>query len=302
MARRGLDTFCSRASIEARERIFGTASTAQLWLLLEYNGPWSRELLARSDLPPAVKERIAALDPRLIFIKNDLRGKAGLSCFVALSRPDQRALYRFDLDRYDELLGYDLAGLVAGTVDLSLHAVDDPLYLVCVDGKHDKCCAKFGLPVYRELVRAAGDAVWQASHVGGDRFAANVVCLPSGVYYGHVDPHDVRQIVRETADGSIFLDKFRGRSCYPFPVQAAEYFARVASSLQQLDALELLEVGRRDDLLRVRFGERGTQRAHAVELARVSAGLRYLTCTAAVAHDVPQYVLRRYTVEEPPGA
>lgn len=298
MAGRGLAAFCSRRSIEARERIFGTASTAHLWLLLEYNGAWSRELLADSDVPAAVKRRIADLDPRLLFIKNDLRGKAGLSCYVALSRPDHRALYRFELDRYDELLGIDLAGLVAGTADFELQRVDDPLYLVCVDGKHDKCCAKFGLPVYREMVRAAGDAVWQASHVGGDRFAANVVCLPSGVYYGHIDPHEAGQIVRHTAAGAIFLAKFRGRSCYPFPTQAAEYFARVASGLQELDALTVDEVARHGGLVHVRLGEAGTGRTHVVELARVSGGLHYLTCTAAVAHDVPRYVLRRYHLEE----
>jgi hypothetical protein len=32
------------------------------------------------------------------------------------------------------------------------------------------------------MVRAADQAVWQSSHVGGDRVAANVVLQPHGIY------------------------------------------------------------------------------------------------------------------------
>ena len=303
MAGRRLDYFCSRSSTELRERIFGTASTAQVWLLLEYNGPWTRNLLADSDLPAKAKRVLAATldgdpDARLLFIKNDLRGKAGLSLFVAITREQRQALYRYDLDDYRDLHSIDLAGLALGTAEDELHAVDDPLYLVCVDGKHDKCCAKFGLPVHRELVRAAGLAVWQSSHVGGDRFAANVVCLPSGVYYGHVEPDEADRIVRDTTAGYIYLEKFRGRSCYGFSVQAADYFARMASGLQQLGAFTIGDVSRLDGLIRVRLRETAADRDHLVELVRDSEALRnYLTCSAEVEHDIPQYALRSYRVQ-----
>ena len=304
MAGGRLDYFCSRRSIEARERIFGTASTAEVWLLLEYNGPWNRDLLPGSDLPVEVQDALAALlsgDPetRLQFIKNDLRGKAGLSFFLAITREQRQALYRFDLDDYRDLLALDLAGLASGAVADELHRVDDPLYLVCVDGKHDKCCAKFGLPVYRAMVRAAGEAAWQSSHVGGDRFAANVVCLPSGVYYGHVDPHEAECLVRDTEAGYVHLDRFRGRSYYGFSTQAAEYFARVASGLREVDAFTIGDVERREGLIRVRLRETASEREHLVEMVRESSGLRYLTCSAEVEHDVPQFALRSYRVEKP---
>ena len=302
MAGGRLDYFCSRVAIATRERIFGTASTADVWLLLEYNGPWTRDLLGDSDLPADVKQALGALvrgdpDTRLQFIKNDLRGKAGLSLFLAISRERRQALYRFDLDDYRDLLAIDLAGVASGAVADEWHLVDDPLYLVCVDGKHDKCCAKFGLPLYRAMVRAAGDAVWQSSHVGGDRFAANLVCLPSGVYYGHVDPHEADQVVRDTAAGYVFLEKFRGRSCYGFSTQAAEYFARLASGLQKLDAFSIQDLERADDLIRVRLRETARQRVHVVEMVREHAGTRYLTCSAEIEHDVPQFTLRSYRVE-----
>ncbi len=217
---------------------------------------------------------------------------------MAVAREQLQALYRFELADYRDLLAIDLAGLASGTAVDERHAVDDPLYLVCVDGMHDKCCAKFGLPVHRQLVRAAGLTVWQSSHVGGDRFAANVVCLPSGVYYGRVEPNEADRIVRDTTDGYIFLEKYRGRSCYGFAAQAAEYFARVASGQRQLRALVVQDVSRADGLIHVRLREAAADRDHLVSVVRSNTGRpRYLTCGAETEHDVPRYALRSYHVQ-----
>ena len=125
-----------------------------------------------------------------------------------------------------------------------------------------------------------------------------MVCLPSGVYYGHVEPDEADRIVRDTTAGYIYLEKFRGRSCYGFSVQAADYFARMASGLQQLGAFTIGDVSRSDGLVRVRLRETGTGRDHLVELVRDSRALRnYLTCRAEVEHDIPQYALRSYRVQ-----
>lgn len=301
MADDALDFFCSQLSLDARERTFGTASSGvEVWLLLEYDGLWSRRLLPDSRLPPEVKcmlsETLQAVPgSRLLFIKNELRGTAGRSFFVAITREQHQALFKFELDDYRDLAAIDVAALATGNAAAGAQPVRGPLYLVCVNGKHDRCCAKFGLPVYRALARWAGEAVWQSSHVGGDRFAANVVCLPSGIYYGHVKAGEARRLADDTAAGLVYLDRFRGRSCYPFDVQAAEYFARVASGRSRMDAFRLNEVSRSEGVIRVRLDEPGQGRMHELELVRESAALRnYLNCGATRQSDVPRYVLRSY--------
>ncbi len=295
MAGRRLDFFCSRDSIERREQVFGTASTAQAWLLLEYNGPWTPNLLADSDLPDDAKRVLAAAvdgdpDTRLLFIKNDLRGKAGLSFYVAVARERRQALYRFELDDYRDLLAIDVAGLASGAAEDEPHAVDGPLYLVCVDGKHDKCCAKFGLPVYREMVRAAGLTAWQSSHVGGDRFAGNLVCMPHGLYFGRLGGDEALQVVERYEAGEVDLDHYRGRAGDPFPVQAAEFFLRRAEGILGVD--DVRPVGRRhlrENLIEVDFlGP--AERRYSVQVALHPAiPARSLTCAAISQERPPEY-------------
>jgi hypothetical protein len=84
--------------------------------------------------------------------------------------------------------------------------------------------------------------VWESSHVGGDRFAANVVCLPTGVYFGRVPPEDAPRILADQAAGLLDLGCYRGRCCYPAFMQAAESFVRLDLGERRLDALHFLSV------------------------------------------------------------
>ncbi len=54
-----------------------------------------------------------------------------------------------------------------------------PLLLVCAHGRRDACCAKLGTPVYESLSPHVDPGLlWQSSHHGGHRFAANVLVAP----------------------------------------------------------------------------------------------------------------------------
>lgn len=65
------------------------------------------------------------------------------------------------------------------------------------------------------------DLVWESTHVGGDRFAANVVVVPDGVYYGGLDAASSLTVVEEHLAGRIHADHLRGfTTLYP-PQQAA---------------------------------------------------------------------------------
>jgi hypothetical protein len=96
-----------------------------------------------------------------------------------------------------------------------------PLILVCTHGVHDVCCALRGRPVALELASRWPDLVWECSHIGGDRFAPNVVLLPDGFYYGNLDPASAIDTVEAHLAGTVLTDRLRGMVRYLPPVQAA---------------------------------------------------------------------------------
>jgi (2Fe-2S) ferredoxin len=99
-----------------------------------------------------------------------------------------------------------------------------PLYLVCTHGRHDPCCASRGRPVIARLAAARG-GVWQASHLGGCRFAPTVLVLPLGLMYGRVPPAAVDDLVAATEAGQVHPGVLRGRIGISPVAQAAIGFA-----------------------------------------------------------------------------
>lgn len=204
--------FCSLASSAAREQLFGTASRGEVWFLLEYREHWEADSFAASALPAPVKERLAGYlktvpGSRLHFIKHYHYQDDDLTLFVALTGEIGPALYRFSLSGYEDLLSIDVAALVQNSTLFEGYVTHSPVYLTCTHGRHDKCCAKYGRPVVKTLETLVGPDAWQVSHLGGDRFAANMVCFPHGLYYGRVEPEEVETIVSHYRQGKVYLEK-----------------------------------------------------------------------------------------------
>ncbi|MDQ3907929.1 MAG: sucrase ferredoxin [Acidobacteriota bacterium] len=277
--------FCSELSRNAGEQIFGTASTGELWLLVEYAHPWGARALESSALPPRVKSHLNALlktipRSRLLFIKRSACRET-FNFFVVRARERRPYAVRLELGSYDELIGVDVASVAAGDSLAGGALTRDPFYLVCTHGKRDKCCAKFGNVVYSSLSERVGASAWRASHVGGDRFAANVVCFPHGLFYGRVDDDSASRIASEYAQGRIVLENFRGRACHPHPAQAAECFVRAEAGLTRLDDLRLASSRRAGEMTwRVRFDAPGGKVYEALVTSRVSEFRTFITCKA----------------------
>ena len=253
-------------------------------MLLEQPGAWGADALTESALPPQVATHLAGFAARLparVLLLRRTGGAphpgAGRSLFVAYSDTDHSWLERFQLDHARDVLDMSLDELTAGR-SVGGDPVTDPLYLVCTNGKHDPCCAEYGLPVARALAETAGDRLWECSHVGGDRFAGNLVCLPDGVFYGHLDADIARAAVAAHEQRRVLLDAWRGRSPVPFAAQAAEGFVRRELGIDGLDHLRYLGVERRGAIHHARFAL-ARDREVSVEVRETRIGVpRALTC------------------------
>ncbi len=85
------------------------------------------------------------------------------------------------------------------------------------------------------------DRVWECSHIGGDRFAGNLLLLPESLYFGRCDGTSAERVLAEYDAGRLDLTCFRGRSTFTIVEQAAEHFVRTERALDALDAIASVE-------------------------------------------------------------
>ena len=155
-----------------------TAPPAQRWLLIEQPGPWGREALLESRFDAAVAPLLAARaraeHVRLLMVRRP-GGRLADSAHrwaYADARPGREGLWWSTRTADADLLTAPWDGSAG-------EPASGPTYLVCAHGGHDACCALRGRPLARALPAAGPADVWECSHLGGDRFAANVLVLPA---------------------------------------------------------------------------------------------------------------------------
>jgi hypothetical protein len=213
----------------------GTASLAQRWVLIEQPGPWGHNALEQSRFDPAVAPLLArrsrAENVRLLLIRrpDDRLTDSGRRWAYVDSRPGRAGLWWSVRAADADLLEVPWDGSVG-------EPASGPTYLVCTHGAHDACCALRGRPLARSLPAPGPVDVWECSHLGGDRFAANVVVLPHGFYYGQV-PGDGAALVEAHTHGRVALPWLRGRAGLPPAAQAAQQLTRGELGLDGVDDL-----------------------------------------------------------------
>lgn len=242
----GQESFCAERTRQAGEPLFGTATEVRIWFLLEYRQLWRAKAVTNNDLPAGVQKFLAQQlvsvpQSRLLFIKQHKPVQSELRFFVVITDEISPKIYEFILNSYQDLLQLDIPGIVGGGNVYGRFERERPLFLVCTNGTRDKCCAKFGVPLYTALSGMEGENVWQSSHIGGHRYAPTVLFLPHSVVYGLMTPEAAGPAVDAALKAEIFdLDRFRGRTYYVPHVQAADYFLRRKLGLTELSGVELV--------------------------------------------------------------
>ena len=215
---------CAAAALRRGDSLVGTAPPAHRWLLVEHPGPWRVDAVVGSGIAPGVLRALTSAaqrrSARILLIRRfgRVRVPAPRRWFVVGPGGTQSAEWVSDEDLLAAVAALDGPDPAPGPTAVGPAS---PLLLVCTHGVHDTCCALRGRPVAAALAEHWPEAVWECSHVGGDRFAANVVVLPDGFYYGQLDPESAVATVRSHLTGAVAARWLRGVSPYTPPVQAA---------------------------------------------------------------------------------
>jgi hypothetical protein len=220
----------------------GTAFPAARILLVERPGPWGRAGLPQSRVDPELvrdlEKRANRAGVRIIAIRRPGRtpSRAARRWAYVDTRDDRQTVRWGQYDDITELGNVPLDG-TAGEPD------DGELYLVCTHGKHDPCCALRGRPVAAALARERPGQVWECSHIGGERFAANVLLLPSGLVYGRVLPFAAPEFIAAHEAGEVPGALLRGRVGLPPVAQAALAYGYELLAVRHRDALRVVHTG-----------------------------------------------------------
>lgn len=287
---------CSFAADSRGDPQFATAAPAAGFLIVEHPGAWGRRALTDSRLRPTVAAELGAraLDAslRVLLVKrHGRRARAETRRWAVVdARPGHEGIvwgsYRADDDLLEVPLHID-----------EVERSSEPCYLVCTHGVHDACCALRGRPVVGEFARLRPESTWECSHVGGDRFAPNVVVLPHGLYYGQVSVDDVQTIVEAQEHNEVVPTRFRGRSTFTPAIQAAQHFARLRLGTIAIEDLSPLDdVPESDGTHTVRMQTTtGTVTVTVRPTLGDAAGL--LTCHASVPLHPRTFALETIEIE-----
>ncbi len=263
--------------------MIGTAFPAARILLIEQPGPWGTRGLRDSRCPPGVADAIhlraqrEGIRVQTIRRTGRTQADAGRAWAFAYTRESHESLRWATFSDPAELLEQPWDRVDDDDAPSGQVNENDPAYLVCAHSKHDACCALRGRPVAAALAAVRPGAVWETSHLGGDRFSANVLVLPSGVMYGRVLTFAVDDLVHAVDADDLLVPLMRGQVGHPPAVQAALAFAYDSLGLRRRRDLRAVgSTGLCDGIVTVTLQELSGPVSVEVEVTTVPAA--GLTC------------------------
>lgn len=229
--------FCSLVSEASGEDPIGSAWATDHYLLVELALPWGPNVLEGSKVPAGLGDFILdAWDQGarwgLVGIAPDEAYSVPGTVRVIDFRLPAAPFRRYERDEYlfpTEEVVPSLRYLANSAKPPELDAFRQPPdivrdLLVCTHGAVDACCATFGYPIYRQLRRLAESAqaptrVWRCTHFGGHRFAATLLDLPDGRYWGRLTPEFLSHLMQRDVPVAELRGCYRGWSALPHPLQ-----------------------------------------------------------------------------------
>lgn len=231
-------TLCADVAAQSGEDPAGSAWACDRYFAIEVPLPWPYNMLESHGMPPGANDLIQRLFEEGIYwgwigIAPDPDSTVeGMTRAIDFRLPSASPFRKYERREY--LFPTAQFGTFAELMAFNPDAPDLLPYredtgdvrdlLVCTHGTVDICCGTYGYPIYKLLRHMAATAgtptrVWRCTHFGGHRFAATLLDLPEGRYWGQLAAHDLAPFLqRDDAFGQI-SSCYRGWSALPHPSQ-----------------------------------------------------------------------------------
>jgi hypothetical protein len=198
-------------SHEVQEPMIGsTLAHIHRWILVEQAGMWParprvEDLRVDDRVREMIQRTLQKPGTRLQLIRN---ASSSVSSTPSIFLCEDNILYVAD----------------ANTTELTpqeMSTYSESMILVCTHGSRDRCCGTLGGAIYAKAYKKAPKKIWQASHLGGHRFAPTLLVLPQGMMYGRIETEDIPSLLAHPKDLPFSCAKLRGVPQWPYEIQVA---------------------------------------------------------------------------------
>ena len=227
--------------MQGAEPLAGSAMPARRMLFITWPKTlWVRRELEAREFPQSLRSYLRHAQHQLDVVPQ-LAHRSGLppERHSILLMPDNVVVP--DVDRAD--IEPVARALIEGTSPRPYEAlpVGVPSLFVCTHGQRDRCCAKYGFGLLQALQsectrRDLRIELWECTHLGGDRFAANAFVFPAAHMYGHLRPEQAPTLLEHLASGRVYVPAYRGSMLYSGVRQLAEAVGQAECSARGLPA------------------------------------------------------------------
>ena len=222
-------SLCSLTSRKMDEDPIGSAPIWEKCLILEVKQPWDSEILDSSSIPKSTSLLLKKLTNKTIGFKFQAviprSNRTTNTWKIMFFKYTEQGFCRYTKSEYEAPLKelnniITSLALSSNSSLLNKYKVENESerdILVCTHGNRDSCCGKLGFQTYSSLLSSQNKftpktQIWRTSHTGGHRFAATLIDLPSGRYWGHLDPNLAKAILLKEIPFLSIAKHYRGSS------------------------------------------------------------------------------------------
>jgi len=231
--------FCAVESRESGADMIGTAPEHQVYVAIECPPPWTPSEIESPGVPDNLRSLAADIgdnydhyQARFLLIANEQLRQQDLTR-VLVFRKRATAAVGYERQEFHLPSIEAVASLVRHVVmgeQETMHpsAVTSRDILICTHGSRDRCCSRFGAPIFHHArkrvdeLKLENTRIWQASHIGGHRMAPTAIDFPSARYYGYLDKESIEAVLTQSGDIQCMKTIYRGWGLLPWAAQVLE--------------------------------------------------------------------------------
>jgi len=240
--------FCSKISRANGEDPVGSAGTFHQWLIAEIPQPWPISIWQEHPITAPILAMVKTLRQQGVYVRPLMiapdreYSHPDLTRVLYYRRP-QACFTAFEKQEFllppSEVVALATALLQQPDALPRFDPYRQPTQhlrelFVCTHGNVDVACSRFGYPIYQHLKKNYVSEwkpdsphlpislsphlphfplrVWRCSHFGGHNFAPTLIDLPTGHYWGHLEPDVLDFLVYRQGDVQQLRRFYRGWS------------------------------------------------------------------------------------------